>query len=385
MCASALLAVGSWLPAAETPHPWVVVRAAELEVYSNASERIAANVAEDLLLMREVLGKVGKMDTSSRVPTRVFVFRDTKTFAPVARALFGSEMHKSGVFAWRGDLRIIAIDGSTLGARQIAYHELVHQYANATWPELPVWFNEGIAEFYSNFAVSARTVHVGRPNIRHIRWIRRTGLIPMREFLLADEHSRWYTSTLDQQRFYAQSWLLVHYLMLMREGDLPRFLAELQKKQPIDEAWVRVFRMTYGEMGRILINYARRPVLNPLTYPIERLSIEPVPPAQPATYEEVQALVDELLAVSVATPLGVDEARARLSAQSEAERERRNAERQEQFEKLLVQYDKAVEHVRDGEYDDARRILDEIIPKLEELGTNELLDVAKELREQLPK
>ncbi|HVR38419.1 MAG TPA: DUF1570 domain-containing protein, partial [Thermoanaerobaculia bacterium] len=275
---------------AQEPRPtnaWVVVKAAEFEVYSNAGERAAMNVAEDLLLMRTVLGKVAKMNTTLSGPTRVLVFRDTKSFATVANALFGGKANKSGIYASRGDLRLIAIDASTIGARQIAYHELVHQYANATWSYLPVWFNEGIAEFYSNFGVDAHKAFVGRPNMRHVRWMRRVRPIPMREFLLADERSRWYTSTLDQQRFYAQSWAFVHYLTLVRRGELETFRTLLEQKKPLDDAFAEAFHASYEELTRQLLVYVRRPTLQSLAFPMDTLAIESIPRAEPSSEEEV--------------------------------------------------------------------------------------------------
>jgi tetratricopeptide (TPR) repeat protein len=103
-------------------------------------------------------------------------------------------------------------DTRLLGGVGVVLHEYVHYLVAHNFPGVPRWFNEGLAEYYSTFALEGEHAVIGRPVQRHLDWLRRDGRIDVGEVLEAGHPSGGH-SQVDAGHFYAVSWGLVHYLL----------------------------------------------------------------------------------------------------------------------------------------------------------------------------
>src|SRR6185436_9797517 len=208
-----LLAASAGAAAPPPPH-WIHVRSGDVEIYSDADEQTTLDFALKLQRMRAAMVKVGSFAVTTQAPTRVFLFRSGGELAPLLREMFGTEMNRSGVFSTRGERHDIAIDASArVRSERVLYHELTHSLVASTFRnEVPLWMNEGLAEFYSMFNSEGNVVFVGRPPAIHMVRILRSQQIPMRLVLEATTQSEVYTNPIRQKLFYAQSWAMVHYM-----------------------------------------------------------------------------------------------------------------------------------------------------------------------------
>lgn len=110
-----------------------------------------------------------------------------------------------------GDIfAVLSLDGGDEQGRQILFHEYAHhfmwQYAPAAYPS---WLVEGYAEYFMTARFKPDVVEVGVTSSR-IAWLRGSVWSPFEEILgrRALSGDRW-----DIAAFYAQSWLLTHYMM----------------------------------------------------------------------------------------------------------------------------------------------------------------------------
>lgn len=108
-------------------------------------------------------------------------------------------------------------------------------------PRLPLWAYRGFADFYARTTVQKERVLVGRAAALHVRTLRDRGLMPVSALWAVDRRSPEYLDRDRLPRFDAESWTLVHYLMLGDKGvhrpTLARFLALLgQNREPEDAA-----------------------------------------------------------------------------------------------------------------------------------------------------
>src|SRR5687767_12052054 len=158
---------------------WIAVRADDIEIFSNASPSLALDVARDLLRMREAVGKISRLKVRSPVSTKVFLFANERTFAPYRDTLFQrAPQNISGVFLGSEDANFILLRGDAPGGiDRLVYHELTHYFVNNTVENVPLWLGEGIAEYYSTFRSSGDEIHIGRPVVEHVNWLRREQLI----------------------------------------------------------------------------------------------------------------------------------------------------------------------------------------------------------------
>jgi len=107
-------------------------------------------------------------------------------------------------------------------------HEYVHLLTAATQPDAPAWLDEGVSEFWGSLRIDHNQIVIGRPLAAHIRQLRTHPWLPLDDLLSVKRGAL----PTDRQRaltFYAQSWALVHYLLIgnpsgplsLSPGELP--------------------------------------------------------------------------------------------------------------------------------------------------------------------
>lgn len=280
---------------------WTTLRVDEFEFVSNASPSATLSIAENLVRMRAAVGEVTSLKVRSTLPTKVFIFANERGFAPYRDALFERKADNiSGIFVGgdNGNFILLRADSDD-SADRIVFHELTHYFVKNTVGSLPLWLSEGIAEYYSTFKTSGNDVHIGRPIAEHVMWLRDERLIPLRDLFAVDRKSSIYNEGTRQGVFYAQSWALLHYLMLSkdeRRAQFSRFLTLVGAHKPIEDAFTSAFGMSYAQMEQELRHYVRRRAFNYTRYSLGDLTIAPVPKPEPMTYASVVYQFGHLLA-----------------------------------------------------------------------------------------
>jgi hypothetical protein len=120
-------------------------------------------------------------------------------------------------------------DRPGLGGEEVLLHEYAHHFMNRYYPAAyPAWYSEGFAEYVMTARFLSDRIEIGRPNPgRAANLLRGTWLSVKRIF--ASGRSGLSAAQLPQ--FYAQSWLIVHYLFAApeRREALTRYLADLHR------------------------------------------------------------------------------------------------------------------------------------------------------------
>jgi hypothetical protein len=98
-----------------------------------------------------------------------------------------------------------------------AIHEFVHLLVQYSGLKVPVWFNEGLAEFYSSLRNEGKKVLIGGIPPYRLTLLNQSSLIPLADFLSVDRKSSLYNESDRRGVFYAQSWALVHMLRMSPE------------------------------------------------------------------------------------------------------------------------------------------------------------------------
>jgi len=291
---------------------WITLRADEFEIISNTSAAATTDIAEDLLRMRAAIGKVTRLNVRSPLPTKVFIFANERSFAPYREVVFGRDAENiSGIFLGGENGNFMLLQGgSPTGIDRIVFHELTHYFVKNTVAGLPLWVNEGIAEYYSTFRTYGDEAHIGRPVEEHVLWLRGKALIPLRELISVDRESETYNERSRQGVFYAESWALLHYLMIgseERRGQLTRYLSLIAAHKPADEAFASAFGVNYAQMEVELRAYVRRNAFQYTKFSLRDLAVSDIPKPEPMTYAAVLFQMGHLLANSSASNAGVAE------------------------------------------------------------------------------
>ena len=223
LAALGLAAVAAAAPA-QPPEPeaWLTVRSAHFTVYSDAGPERASEIAIGLERLRDAFARLSpEMSLRSPVPTRIVAFRDAESFAPYKSVADRDGLKILGQFLAHRDGNFIALnaDPSLVGALATIQHEYVHQLVEHNFPGVPLWFNEGLAEYYSTFAAEGEVAVVGRPVRRHLGWLHSHQKFSLAAVLGATRESAAGHGAAAAGELYAVSWLLVHYLL---SGDVDR-------------------------------------------------------------------------------------------------------------------------------------------------------------------
>ena len=293
--AIALVALVSWLAAAAPTRAlplkesWIELRTANFTLYSNTGEKTVRRVGADLERLRDALLQlVPGLALNSPSPTYIFVFKDAESFRPYLRTYEGQPVESGGYFLARQLANYVAVNSDQHGEeRLVIYHEYLHYVLRNNYSSLPLWFHEGLAEYYSTFEVGKDEAHIGLPIKEHVLWLRQNPMLPLASLFAIDEHSQDYNETNRRGGFYAQSWALVHYLISgspERRLQATESLRLAQAGTPPGQIFRRAFGADSAALERELSKYVKSYLFASTRVPIRseaNLAMEVRPMAWP--------------------------------------------------------------------------------------------------------
>jgi tetratricopeptide (TPR) repeat protein len=242
---------------------WLSIRSKNFLLVGNASESAIRRVGRTLEEFRAGFAIVfPSVAQQAAPPITVLVFKDDASFRPFKPLYQGKPANVAGYFQPGQDVNFIALTADTETPRVI-YHEFVHALTKDTTTPLPPWVSEGIAEVYSTFEIesNAKEMLLGKAIGEHLQTLRQSFLSI--DALFAVKHdSPYYNEQSKQGIFYAESWALMHYLMLannlQRQPQLLKFLSLLGTSQTIDESFRDAFQEDFAKFEKEMREYIGR-------------------------------------------------------------------------------------------------------------------------------
>ncbi len=240
-----LLSFGPWSVPVSAKDNWLSVHSKNFLLVGNANEKQIRQVGMRLEQFREVFAQLfPKAVHTSPVPTTVIVFKNDDSYRP-----FKPNPNVAGYFQAGQDVNYITLTNEVRGGQdpfRVIFHEYTHLLINNTMPNVPLWFNEGLAEYYSTFSITDDTkVVLGSPISSHVFLLRETKMLPLRTLFNVDEKSPYYNERDKQSVFYAESWALMHYLILGKDGQrvpqMGNFLKLTSANVPLEDAFQQAF------------------------------------------------------------------------------------------------------------------------------------------------
>lgn len=247
--------------------PWLEVRSPHFRVLTNASASDARHVAYQFEQLRAVFAvNYSHFRLDSGDPLVIFAVRDEATAKSLAPYMWKAKGVKPGGFfhpGWDKNYALIRLDILGPESQIIVFHEYTHSlmHLNVHW--LPIWLDEGLAEFYGYTRFEKDQIYIGAPTERYLEFTWRS-LIPIETLLTVDARSPYYHDEDKVDMFYAESWALVHYMIFgpdMNGGEKLRdFLAKIDQGKDQKEAFQEVFGH-FKDMDKTLNAWVHRPAL----------------------------------------------------------------------------------------------------------------------------
>lgn len=198
---------------------WVEVRTPHFTIVCNASEKESRRIADQFERMRSVFHRgFPTVNVDSDAPIIVLAVRDKKDFQALEPEAYlaKGQLELAGLFQQATDKNYVLLRLDAEGDHPFAtiYHEYTHFLVRGAAEWLPLWLNEGMAEFYQNTEIENKQVGMGQASPDDIQWLRQNRLLPLNVLLTVDHNSPYYHQENKGSIFYAESWALTHYLFM---------------------------------------------------------------------------------------------------------------------------------------------------------------------------
>jgi Tfp pilus assembly protein PilF len=213
---------------------WLEVRSEHFTVATNASEKQGRRVADQFERMRSVFqATFPKLQIDSGTPIIVLAITNEKDFRALEPAAYlaKGQLRLGGLFLRAPDKNyvLMSLDAEGEHPYAVIYHEYTHLLLSKAADWLPLWLNEGLAEFYQNTEIREKDVALGEPDAENLMILRQNRLLPLATLLTVDEKSPYYHEENKGSIFYAEAWALTHYILVRdRKDNLDRMKAYQQ-------------------------------------------------------------------------------------------------------------------------------------------------------------
>jgi tetratricopeptide (TPR) repeat protein len=267
-----LLAEASALADAEgiLDRPWVETRTAHFHTYSCGPTQEVARLAGRLEQFHQAYAVLAGTNAVASPPVVVMAFPDhdsLKPFLPV----YGSQPGNLAGFFCRGtdeNLIVLPLAGTRVGSLEIIFHEYSHLLFRRNERIWPMWLKEGMADIYATFEVAGEQgVRIAKPMDAYLKLLKNQPMMPLERLFGATRESPEYNERARQGMFYAQSWLLTHYLMVgnpAHKARLGQLTVCLRIGQTATQAFTNAFGLSLPAMEVELRDYLNRGRFEPL-------------------------------------------------------------------------------------------------------------------------
>jgi tetratricopeptide (TPR) repeat protein len=314
---------------------WIEVHTAHFSVITDAGEKRGREVALRMEQMRAIFGQLLlKKKLTMSVPITVIALKSDRQYGTVAPA----KQSMAGGFYVPGPDRVyIVLNLFETDPWRAVAHPLAHYFLNNNYPPAQGWFDEGLAEYFGSIEIDKQVGMGGDPELAP-EWhedifdeVRRDPNVPQSLTQLVS--SPVWLSMVDlftmkhdgsgtregthNTLYYAQSWIVVHYLL--NKNKLPEagtyFDLVLNQKVPVEKAMVQAFDMSPAQMEDavktyfkslsglgIALDQSKKPIVDPVNMqqpdhfavPFDVDDIGMAVSAVPD--EEARAVIDDVMA-----------------------------------------------------------------------------------------
>jgi tetratricopeptide (TPR) repeat protein len=238
---------------------WFEVKSPHFTVVSNAGEGSARNVAWQFEQIRAAI-RAGWPWARVQLdrPVLVIAVKDETSMKAMApRYWEQGNTRPTSVFVESQDRYYIALRSDVRGSDQAN----LNPYFNSYWSyssialdaaydrELPLWLKMGLAGVLSNSIVQESEIRFGLPIPWYLKSLQQEARLRLADLVSMDSESQYFKDGTTRERFDAQSWGLVHYLLFGRPDGLSGKFNQLVKLLLDGRTSAAALQEVYGDLN----------------------------------------------------------------------------------------------------------------------------------------
>ncbi|HSY74754.1 MAG TPA: tetratricopeptide repeat protein [Dongiaceae bacterium] len=258
---------------------WFETSSAHFNIYSCGAPLEVNRLAARLDQFCEAYSLLAGTQALASPPIVVMAFPNQEAMTPFLPLYQGKPGNLSGFFTRGEDENLIVLalpsTNSAASGMEVIFHEYTHLLLRRNDEIWPLWLKEGMAEMYSTFEThGSYYVRIGLPIDHHLQLLAHKPLMPLRELFSVANNSPQYNERSRQGIFYAESWLLTHFLMaggnLNYRSGFDRFNIYLRDGQLPEQAFTNAMRTSLPQMENDLRHYLERGRFAPVEWNLSR-------------------------------------------------------------------------------------------------------------------
>ena len=291
-------------PARAKAEEWVEIRSPHFTVVTNSNEKTGRRIADQFERMRSVFHVVlPRMSIETSAPVVVLAIKDEKGFRALEpqEYLQKGQLQLGGLFLRAADKNyvLLRLDAEGSHPYSVVYHEYTHLLLSKAEEWLPLWLNEGLAQFFQNTDIHDKDVLMGEPSDESLRLLLQNKPLPLATLFTVDTKSPYYHEENKGSIFYAESWALVHYFEIRDLHEKSRHLADYAELLAAKADPVTAATQTFGDLNRLqanLENYIHQASFSALKLPSPTTIDQSTFQARPLTPAQADAIRADFLA-----------------------------------------------------------------------------------------
>jgi Flp pilus assembly protein TadD len=245
---------------------WIELQSPHFKVQSNAGEKEARKVADQFEQIRNMFHiAFAALRVDPPQPILIVAAKNEnamRLFLPEEWEVKG-HIHHAGLYqpAQDKDYVVLRLDIEGNNPFHTLYHEYTHALLRLNFSNLPLWLNEGLAEFFGNTTLGDKEIKTGTIDPGHLQLLVQSKLIPIETLLEVDHRSPYYNETNRASVFYAESWALVHFLMMDEDARQKQLLKSFLSAWEKSGSQVDAAREAFGDLkqfGKKIEAYSRQ-------------------------------------------------------------------------------------------------------------------------------
>jgi len=232
----------------DEPH-WIRINTDHFSVVTDADEKRGREVVVRFEQMRSALGQLlARRRVNMPEPVDLIAVRSDEEYAKVAPIRQGHPLADASFFIPGEDSVYFVLNVSKEDSWRAISGDLAQVFLNYNYPPTQPWFDAGFAEYFASIHLDDKQGQIGGDPASFTELLNASPWLPIAELFtthpeVAAGQERWHTM------FYAQSWIVMHYLL--NQNKLPEtgtYFDLVQNQQlPVAEAIQKAYGMSASQ------------------------------------------------------------------------------------------------------------------------------------------
>jgi len=268
-------ALASPLSAAE-PH-WIQIASSHFLVLTDGDEKQGREVAVRVEQMRAVFGQLlGRSRVNLPLPIDIIALKSDEGYGAVAPSPQGKPIFEAAFSIAGEDREFFVLDLAEADSWRAISHEFGRMLLNYNYPPTQAWFDEGFTEYFASLRLDNKQMQIGadpqsNPAVRQsvlgkpsytgnpsqplVDLLSNSPWMPLSDLFAAKPESS--TGSNRQTMFYAQSWMVMHYLINKNKlAETGAYFGLVQNdKLPLEGAIQKAYGMTSAQLDQAVKDY----------------------------------------------------------------------------------------------------------------------------------